>query len=173
MSDVLLEDRAAIDALPLHQWELVDVGLLKPITTSCVVITRDEYVKLVEDALDEHPCLPESVVSELLTTAHTADRFAIGDWVQSERGCGCLIGEYLVARAEIAEHNDALAGRRFMAANSETTSIEERLFDNHGVAIGAALMDLGYRMDHNVREYLSHNVAGPTPTHGTVFIRDE
>ena len=119
------ENRDAIDALPAYEWAELDVGLLKLMPTKVIVIPRSPYVQIVENLLEGRH-LPTTVRANLIKTARTADRFALGEWIQGTRGCGCLIGEYLVATHEIAEHNSALDARRDFSTDNDESSIEER-----------------------------------------------
>jgi hypothetical protein len=168
--NAIQEDRAAIDALPLYEWGRARVGLLATMSTDVVVIPRAEYVKLAERAIDDAlKALPDNVRADLLHTAATADRFALGTWCHEMRGCGCLVGEYLIAAAEIDEPNTALKERAALAAG---TSIEQRLQRNRGDEVGDTLQEIGQDMDELVRDHI-YAQTRQRMLEATVFIRDE
>jgi hypothetical protein len=85
---------------------------------------RSYYGNEVADYLD----------TELRHIAQKMDRFPLGEWMDTNRGCGCVVGEYLVRNGKINrgdwEIEDALGCITY-----------GRYLDRFGVKIDSALSD--------------------------------
>jgi hypothetical protein len=85
----------------LPEYEVRDevAGFLTKEEIQVVVMPRADFVKVVEDTLDD-PLNEEEyapIKDRMMKTARRIKRFALGTYIDSTRGCGCLVGEYLVA----------------------------------------------------------------------------
>lgn len=82
----------------------VTVGHLEEQTISAVFMPRGDFLDVVQDTLDsDEKYLP--IAGKVLETAWSVQRFPMGAWIHETRGCGCLIGEMLVADEVIDEYN--------------------------------------------------------------------
>lgn len=76
----------------------MELGILEREDVLAAIMPRadflDEVDQLLRDNYDEvHP----SVRERIWPVAQTMERFPMGTWINPTRGCGCLLGEYLVA----------------------------------------------------------------------------
>jgi hypothetical protein len=100
------------------------IGHFQPTPIMCVLMPRGDFVEAVDKLVVEYADVYEvegfpecrRVLDELGVTAREMDRFPMGIWLDEERGCGCIVGEYLVARkvlqADGVEKVDKLTVRR-------------------------------------------------------------
>lgn len=93
-----------------------ELGFVNPTAVPVVEMPRERFLALVDKALAsvavsfESVSTAERVRAEVLPIAETMPHFPVGKW-GTERGCGCVVGEYLIAhdiltREEIAEQGD-------------------------------------------------------------------
>jgi hypothetical protein len=156
------------------------VGLLQPRRTMVAVMPRADYVAIAEEVIEE--CqesigIEDHIAAGLMETARTADRFAMAAWISPDRGCGCLVGEFLIALNEVEDYSDAvndeLEARRGAAEVYGGQSIEtvhSRIEGRYGTDTAASLIRVGKRMDERMRDRLKeYDIDLDT---GTVFIRD-
>lgn len=81
------------------------VGHLTKGAVSAVYMPREPFLKMVRQLVTEH-CSDAITHRKLLTTARRMPRFPMGTWMHQGRGCGCLVGEYLVAADVMARGAD-------------------------------------------------------------------
>jgi hypothetical protein len=78
------------------------------------------------------------------------DRFALSTWMDSQRGCGCLVGEYLVARDVLDReaYVEAFAeAMRTDAASTASVSVEDVIDAAYAPAFADGLKSIGVRID--------------------------
>jgi hypothetical protein len=85
----------------------ITMGILNQQEVSVAYVPRSDFLKVVQHALTCHP-VSDANQERLLDTARTMPSFPLGQWVHETRGCGCLVGEYLIAanhmsRAELTQ----------------------------------------------------------------------
>lgn len=82
----------------------VTVGHLEKQEIGVVFMPRGDFLDVVQDTLDSNDdYFP--IVGKVLETAWVVQRFPFGQWIHEARGCGCLVGEMLVADEVIDEYN--------------------------------------------------------------------
>jgi hypothetical protein len=82
----------------------VTVGHLEKQEIEVVFMPRADFLDVVQETLDsDDDYLP--IADKILETAWSVQRFPMGAWIHSTRGCGCLIGEMLVAHDVFEEYN--------------------------------------------------------------------
>jgi hypothetical protein len=89
----------------------VTVGHLEQESIEAVFMPRGDFLDVVQATLDmvqatldsEEKYLP--IAEKVLETAWSVQRFPFGQWIHETRGCGCLVGEMLVADEVIEEYN--------------------------------------------------------------------
>lgn len=78
--------------------EKATIGHLKQVEVSVVRMPRERFLEIVDGLLNESdPGLRE----ELRPVAESMSSYPLGEWINEERGCGCVVGEYLVASSEM------------------------------------------------------------------------
>lgn len=142
------------------------LGHLEQEEVEAIHMSRARFLELVEETFSKMD-LPESrdadLRAELLPVASKMPTFPIGTWLSASRGCGCVVGEYLIARKQIDQHNavlDELAARKATVeeylSRSRETSIEAMLEE---VPNGGDLLKFGNWIDRAVRcELAAHEV---------------
>lgn len=134
-----------------YEVETLNIGILKQMPVRSVRMPRDRFVALVERTLTDRG-YSDAVRDEVMPVAGQMPRFPLGMWLDEDRGCGCVIGEYLVATGEIAR---AELVRRI---NDNDATVRVLLRDNPN---GPALEDFGYAIDDAVKnEVYDHLPAG-------------
>jgi hypothetical protein len=112
-----------------------------------VTMPRGQWLEMVEtlvrDMAEVHGV---NLTDELMPVAYAMDHFAMGTWINRDRGCGCLVGEYLVA-ADIISRRDAGS---FSNRYAVQDAMEEK-FDRLKVR---ALTDAGNRIDQRLRWWM-------------------
>lgn len=114
-----------------------------------VRMPRARFLELVEDS---HA--PAPVRERLMEVARTIQRFPLNAWMQPIRGCGCVVGEFLVSegvdrRGMLAEgfvSNEAII--RFL-----------RQTDHAGVAVW--VRSFGLSLDGLIRREIEEGMSGP------------
>jgi hypothetical protein len=66
----------------------------------CIDIPRDVFVREVLTVLADEPEF-DPIAAQMLRSARTIAVFPFHTWGNAERGCGCLVGEYIIAAEEI------------------------------------------------------------------------
>jgi hypothetical protein len=152
------------DTASAYEVEEIEVGQVNRQIVPAVRMPRETFVGLVRTLLDEggyrrdgdlHAFRETGIADKLLPVAQTMPVFPLGAWIAPGRGCGCVVGEYLVAsnlidRTEAAEY--------FVPADT----IEELLREDPD---GYALTRFGGQIDASVRDHLY--VRGTTRTGGS------
>jgi hypothetical protein len=144
---------------PLHEFAEVTVGTVKKELVSGYTVTREEFKSAVEEtfrALHTEPwhAIPEDVlakVREIITpTVEGVDRFPLGTWMDTERGCGCIIGEALVANDVINRHllMAMEAGQRIEEIG--VSDVGDLLKENYPEPLAEALLYFGQEVDTKV-----------------------
>jgi hypothetical protein len=82
----------------VYETKLRTVGILKPQEVVSVDMPRARFMEIVEATLADFAPLTD----ELLPVAATMPRFPMSEWQHTERGCGCVVGEYLIATSELS-----------------------------------------------------------------------
>jgi hypothetical protein len=103
--------KPATEMPPLHEFKTVTVGTVKPEIVSGYTITRAQFKEAVEETFDtmaetDHEEQADAVRAIIESTVGAVDRFPLGTWMDVDRGCGCIVGEALVATDAI--ERDAL-----------------------------------------------------------------
>lgn len=62
-----------------------------------IYMPRDTWGGIVEELLDDG-LRYEVIREEMIETASKMPRYPLGTWMDDDRGCGCVVGEFLVAR---------------------------------------------------------------------------
>lgn len=144
--------------------EILHVGITEAEEVPSIKMPRDTFVQLVVDTIDEN--FPDEdgewLLAELIPVAEKMPRFPLGTWINADRGCGCVVGEYLVATQEIDRHNlnvllRTLSGHR-QSANSGVYEMLKRR-DDHG----RLLLRFGSDIDDAVRIHVADEGVRLTP----------
>jgi hypothetical protein len=126
----------------------VRMGILEQELVDVAYMPREDFLELVDDQL----CvvgLTDEQRADLRKTAETMPRFPMDDWINSTRGCGCVVGEYLVAQ-DILSREDVAAGEM---------SVDQVLIDREGW--DGPLNRFGVAIDEAVRDRLYvHDIEG-------------
>lgn len=77
--------------------ERMVLGELAREEVTAVRMPRARFMEVVESVLEDYPDLRD----ELLPVAQSMPRFPMGTWINATRGCGCVVGEYLIAASEL------------------------------------------------------------------------
>jgi hypothetical protein len=152
----------------------VTVGHLEEQTISAVFMPRADFLDVVQATLDsDDDYLP--IADKILETAWSVQRFPMGAWIHSTRGCGCLIGEMLVAHDVFEEYNRRIkAGipviaeevnedaRRNLAERGieSTADIKSLLRERYPKEHVNVLKDFGERIDSELHNHLSDTTPG-------------
>ena len=123
------------------------VGILNEESVTSVDMPRARFIELVEEEINKfaYEEWPEDEVEalrrEVMPVAQSMPRFPLQTWMNSTRGCGCVIGEYIVATSELDRSAiNCMLGRG-------TTSIQILLSKNPHADI---LLSFGYAIDNAV-----------------------
>jgi hypothetical protein len=164
----------------MYRQDVVDVGYLQEERMDAIFMPRKDFLEVVQATLDNQESY-SLIADKVLKTAETIERFPFGAWLHETRGCGCLIGEMLVADEVIEEFNRrnqtdipvddelVLDVRRKLipsALKSMTKLLEERYPSEH-VDI---LIDFGETIDETLMIHLNEIV--PTWNAQTIIIED-
>lgn len=122
--------------------EQIEMGITHRETVPAVRMEREIFMEIVKQALGDYsPALAE----RLLPIAQTMTTFPISAWINLSRGCGCVVGEYLVA-AEIIERD----------SHYTSNGIMELLADDPN---GSELVDFGEDIDTRLYNYVTARVS--------------
>ncbi len=115
----------------------VKLGVLRHVDTPITFMPRAAFIEIVERevaAVD----ISDELAAALLATARSMPAFPLNAWIHSERGCGCVVGEYLIA-ADIVDR----------ATPNDT--VDDML---DGLPYGNGLRDIGCEVDRQVRDHV-------------------
>lgn len=84
------------------------IGILKPQEVNVVHMSRERFLEIVNDTLAHDPVY-QPIAAQMRVTATEMDRFPLGRWLDPTRGCGCVVGEFLVAQHIIDDRAEWLA----------------------------------------------------------------
>ncbi len=87
--------------------ETIRAGILTTAKINVVKMPRDRFVEIVTEALDEDDY--GNFRADMLAVAGSIQRFPLAKWIDPIRGCGCLVGEYLVTTCNESRHHLAAA----------------------------------------------------------------
>lgn len=101
------------------------MGYLEPERVNVLAVSREDFMRVVEEVLRDPAILvheqegpggiPEyrqevtnydPIRDRILEVASTQTRFPLSSWIEPNRGCGCLVGEYLVAQHTFGEYEE-------------------------------------------------------------------
>jgi hypothetical protein len=124
------------------------VGFLTQEEVKSTNMPRARFLELVEEGIQQLADADwpaediEALRSEITPVVQTMERFPISSWM-TPRGCGCVIGEYIVATSELkrAEINKEL--------QVGLTSVSALLRENPNAGI---LMAYGYKIDELITD---------------------
>lgn len=138
-----------------YEISTITAGFLEQKEIKVVHMPRETFMEIVTDLLDHgtHYCTEEcaedccedhgfaAIRDEILPVAQEMVRFPVSEWLEPTRGCGCVVGEYLVATSEL--------DRAALVAKYQTVSIEAMLSERpnsemliaFGNQIDTALLD--------------------------------
>jgi hypothetical protein len=127
------------------------VGILAEREVTAITMPHRAFVQLVKDELEtfrgngglresgsRRERLSDRRCQELLAVAQRMVRFPLSTWVHKTRGCGCLVGEWLIAHDVMTR-----AG-----VNEDFVSVEYRILEQSD---GASLMSFGCNIDRAVK----------------------
>jgi hypothetical protein len=150
----------------MYREATVDVGYLQEARIDAVFMPREDFLGVVQATLDNAIYEDYSPIADkVLKTAQTIERFPFGAWLHTTRGCGCLVGEMLVADEVIDEFNrrnqadipidDELAldiRRKLIPSSAQPMMnlLKERYPDK----LAETLADFGDAIDEALAEYL-------------------
>lgn len=132
------------EVLAPYEVETITAGFLEEEEIRVVRMPRSRFVQLVDELLvADYPQLRD----EILPVAESMIRFPLGEWIHRSRGCGCLVGEYLVATSEIEEYD-----RRIELTGYSHDGIEDMIRRRPN---GNALASFGTRVDSHLTRHLA------------------
>jgi hypothetical protein len=111
------QEGAAMTVLDeMYPVEIKMVGFLTQEEVKSTNMPRARFLELVEEGIQQLADADwpaediEALRSEITPVVQTMPRFPLGTWMHSVRGCGCVVGEYIVATSELerAEINKEL-----------------------------------------------------------------
>lgn len=132
--------------------QIEKVGILKPEDVRTVHMERKTFLNIVKRTVKE--CFDDSdtqkaVRKEIMPTAQTMPRYPLGRWF-TDRGCGCVVGEYLVAKAEM---DRAALVEKF----NDQVGISTMLGEN---PLSYELQRFGYAIDSALENHLRQEGVG-------------
>lgn len=147
------------------------LGHLKQADVMAITMPRSIFLRLVGEALDQYrdnPAhwgsdLPAQLEAIVMPTARTMERFPLGTWISQERGCGCIVGEALVAAQQLEELQAPISGteaRQIMVDRYEVVSVSTLLEEAFGVDMRDILYSFGIEIDSVVTRHMQ-DVFGP------------
>lgn len=129
-------------------------GRVKKEVITVIYVPRDDFVMAMRDVI--HPYedrLTDTAFMDLLYTAESMPSFPISEWLHSTRGCGCLVGEALTARAALKD-----VSRTNLMHDFAALSMSTMLHDYYGPNDSVWLYSIGAEADRAVRQLLRDNV---------------
>lgn len=139
------------------------MGFLEPELVQVLAVSREDFMAVVEKTLgfmaeiayqDEDNVWRTKMVSydpireRMLAQAEKMDRFPLSSWMEPNRGCGCLVGEYLVANHTFGEYN-----RQYIANyQGEAQSIPDLLRQVESERDAELLIKFGSDIDEALKQ---------------------
>jgi hypothetical protein len=128
-----------------------ELGYLDVEEVAAFHMPRERYLELVDQAVAKARLQHDLDVGPLVAdTAATQHHFPISEWIDEKRGCGCLIGEYLIA-SNIVARSDWAAD----IARGDFPHVEELLSREHSAVETLVLKEVGFEIDHLLRAELA------------------
>lgn len=146
----------------LYTFAVVKTGTIVKSEVMGYTVTRSEFRMAVESALVTlskrfTDPLVKRVREIVEPTAETIDRFPLGEWISPTRGCGCIVGEALVAADAINRYDFMKLehGSPFRLENGayDVYSLIEHAYDGD-IDLANALYSFGNDVDLEVRALL-------------------
>lgn len=145
----------------LVELEIGQIGHIEKVPS--IIVSREEFLEHVDAEL-ESVGNPE-LTAAIRPVAETMPRFPMGTWINEHRGCGCIVGEYLIAKKQIDRAKfieDLILNTPVMA--SEEGAIHETwprintmILDD---PLGTELMAFGNDIDERLRHAYQDEVNG-------------
>jgi hypothetical protein len=139
--------------------EVVELGHLKKQDVVGVHMSRADFMECVESVLEHGPRSDAygvdsyaPIADAMRQTAAHLDRFPLGEWLDADRGCGCVVGEYMVLNGIIDRE---IAGGRYVVPGDDG-SWENVLVHVRRQEHGDELLSFGYDIDREVRARLNY-----------------
>jgi hypothetical protein len=130
--------------------DLMAVGILEPQTIYSVYMPREDFLEVFDETLRYFSAeVANDLDNELRPIAETMPRFPMSAWIAPTRGCGCVVGEYLIARAEL--DRAAFIEDAFGPHPPNNRDIKVMLDDN---PLGEHLLGFGNRIDAQLKGHL-------------------
>jgi hypothetical protein len=140
------------------------IGKVAPAEVDVVFMPRERFMQVVRDTFDDVQSSNGETPSEeamnqleavVIPVAEEMEVFPFGAWVNGQRGCGCIVGEALVARGIIDRRlwvesfngPYPAQGMRYC----ETFDIHSELMQEYGTELGSMLYSYGSEVDVNLR----------------------
>lgn len=130
------------------------VGYLEKTRIKMVSMPRADFVAAVEECIEDWTRFGDGESAallrrELLPVAATMERFPFGQWIATSRGCGCLVGEYLIAQPEM--------DRAMMRDNvgNAPENIRAELNKRLGKEDSDVMFSFGNEIDRFLKHYLA------------------
>lgn len=126
----------------------VRIGRLGKASVYAVLMDRRVFLDTIDKTLTKYdPKLQPAMRDEIWPVAETMTHFPFGTWMDAHRGCGCIVGEYLVA--------GGIIDRDQFATNPGYTSVHALLNNRHGRDLGGALEDFGNDIDQKLKNLIN------------------
>lgn len=146
-----------------YEIEMLTVGVLQQQTIPSVRMSRERFMEIVERELEDVDDLLPETKALLLATAQSMPRFPIGSWQDEDRGCGCVVGEYLIASSELSRLELAQNLADWNADRENVCTLLDAREDSY------ALRKFGFQVDGALRGEIfpvgngeSIEIGGPT-----------
>jgi hypothetical protein len=136
------------------------LGYLKQEEVRAVHVPREWFVGVVNKTIDRRPEY-EPIRDLMVETAKRVERFPFFTWVDPVRGCGCLVGEYLIAHDILSREEAALQAKVSVltyenpdaaaALGVEALDVSEELSKVHDEETAKLLSMFGNTIDGQLR----------------------
>lgn len=130
------------------------VGVLKQESVLAVRMPRAQFLEAVDHVLDEMMVSAgfwyevsdvEEVRALIRPVAARIERFPLSAWVAESRGCGCLVGEYLIAHDLLSRESAASKGVSYVTVRNVLRSA-------HAEGVTRTLIEFGAAIDSYLRK---------------------
>lgn len=171
----------------LDPWEtrILATGYIAALPVKATMVPRAFFLAVIERLLDDyrdqaltgnwkitrwddeiqrdvtHFIMPSDVdwlAGEVLPVAWSMDRFPMSTWMHDTRGCGCIVGEYLVAARVMNNDLDPQAVRMGVAGRVE--SINNLLNEAYAPVQSRLLFTFGNDIDTCLRDAVTGALDG-------------
>lgn len=156
-----------------YSFEEQEIGWLTPQKVLVAYMPREDFIELVDEAIqhvsDRIPVYTNRLHELVDPVAKSMERFAVSAWFSPTRGCGCLVGEALIAGMKVEfldqeEFDPSLSARQKMSerwgdsAPHSWKPVNRILREEYNEGDAELLFDLGNDIDERVKKHLSqHN----------------